>query len=109
MVKILLEYADNGIIKTVSDDNSNGAGDIFESKKVYEFGEEPANDSFCRTIEFFFDLAGDLDINVGNGHERGILVMNTDWGSSYNPSKKEVEDRIKSLKAEIAHLQQLKK
>ena len=37
MQYIKLQLADNGVIKTVVDDNINGAGEVFESTNVYEF------------------------------------------------------------------------
>lgn len=104
MVKIVLEYADNGVIKTIFDDNSNGAGDKLERKKVYEFSEE----SFEKTIDFFYDLAQDLNINTGNNHNKKTLVMNYNWGSSYTPTNTEIEKKIKQLYVEIERLQNLK-
>jgi hypothetical protein len=49
MVKVVLEVASNGVIKTVVDDNINGAGDKYEKKVVYEF----ASDNRCSRRRFF--------------------------------------------------------
>jgi hypothetical protein len=104
MVKIILEYADNGVIKTVTDDNSNGAGELLEMKMVYEFQDN----SFDKTVEFFYDLAQDLNINTGNNHNKNTLVMGKDWGSSYTPTKSEIDKRIEKLTAEIIRLKNLR-
>ena len=37
MQEITLKIADNGVIKTVTDDNINAAGEKYESVIVYDF------------------------------------------------------------------------
>ena len=100
MVKITLEIADNGTIKTISDDNSNGAGSLLETKTVYDFDKNGNK----RKIEFFYELASDLGIDTGNAYEKNNIVMNLGWGSSYMPSEKEIDKRIKALNLEIEAL-----
>lgn len=97
MVKITLEVADNGIIKTISDDNSNGAGSSLEKKKVYEFNDDEFHEN---KIRFFYELADELSINTGNEFEDNNLVMRLDWGNSYIPTKDEIQFKIKLLKVE---------
>ena len=100
MVKITLEIANNGTIKTIIDDNSNGAGSQLEKKIVYDF----ANDSFKRKMEFFHDIANDLGIDTGNAFDKNNIVMKIDWGKNYAPTKKEIENKIKSFEIEIGAL-----
>lgn len=106
MVQISLEQADNGIIKTVQDDNSNGAGESFESKTVYDLKKE--NDFVC-VKRFLFDITTDLGIETGNTYSKNNLVMRVDWGGSYEPTKQEIENKIKDLEIEIAYLEQISK
>jgi hypothetical protein len=98
MVKITLEVADNGIIKTINDDNSNGAGESLEKKKVYEFDKDEFHEN---KIKFFYELADELNLDTGNSFEDNNLVMNLDWGNSYQPTPEEIELKIKLLKVEI--------
>lgn len=100
MVKITLDIADNGAIKTIIDDNANGAGGRLETKKVYDF--EKSNHK--RQIQFFYELADDLGIDTGNKFEKDNIIMKVDWGSSYMPTKREVLKKIKSLEFEIETL-----
>ena len=104
MVKITLDIADNGIIKTISDDNSNGAGGQLEQKTVYDFDHDKHHK---RKIEFIYELTNDLGIDTGNKHEKNNLVMKLDWGGSYLPTEKEVINKIKSLEFEIEALKML--
>ena len=46
MQEIKLQLADNGVIRSVVDDNINGAGETYESTTVYEF------DSISNKIKF---------------------------------------------------------
>ena len=103
MVRITLEVADNGIIKTINDDNSNGAGESLEKKRVYEFDKDIFHEN---KIKFFYELAEELNIETGNSFEDNNLVMDIDWGNSYNPTPEEIELKIKLLKAEIDFLKQ---
>ena len=103
MVKITLEIADNGTIKTITDDNSNGAGGRLETKSVYDFEKN----GHKRVIEFLYELANDLGIDTGNKHDKNNIVMKIDWGKSYMPTEKEVLTKIKSLEFEIEALKML--
>ncbi len=103
MVKITLEVADNGIIKTINDDNSNGAGESLEKKRVYEFDKDVFHEN---KIKFFYELAEELNIDTGNSFENNNLVMDIGWGNSYIPTTEDIELKIKLLKAEIDFLKQ---
>lgn len=104
MVKFILDIADNGVVKTVIDDNSNGAGGSLETKTVYDFSNDI---KFKRKMEFFYDLANDLGINTGNNFEKNTLTMSLDWGKNYTPTKAEILKKIKSLNIKISALEQL--
>jgi hypothetical protein len=104
MVKITLDIADNGTIKTISDDNSNGAGGQLEQKTVYDFDNDK---NHKRKIEFLYELTNDLGIETGNKHDKNNLLMKIGWGGSYLPTEKEVLNKIKSLEFEIDALKML--
>ena len=106
MVKVLLEIASNGVIKTVLDDNINGAGDKYERKTVYDF-EKDSN--FKNRIQFLFELCEELDIETGNKFDKINLEMKTDWGTSYMPSESEIDNKIKELNSDLKYLKSLKK
>lgn len=109
MVKINLQNASNGVIKTVIDNQYNGANQTAEIIKVYEIEEESSETYFDRVSELLFDVARDLCLFTGS--EVGPIKMDiiTDWGTGYMPSEEEVEERIKELKLEIKELQNYKK
>lgn len=104
MLTVTLEPAENGIIKTIIDDNSNGAGDVYESKKIYEL-EKDADRSYSNTLKFLGELLDDLGIDTGNVHSKLSIVVGLDWGKKYIPSDKEVKDKIKRLKDNIKTLE----
>ena len=104
MVKITLDIADNGTIKTIIDDNSNGAGGQLEQKTVYDFDNDR---NHKRKIEFLYDLTKDLGIETGNKHDKNNLLMNVGWGGSYSPTKKEINNKIKSLEFQVEALKLL--
>ena len=105
MVKIVLEMADNGIVKTVMDDNSNGAGSILEKKVVYDFEKDNRHN---RKIQFFFDVANELGLETGNEFEKNNIKMSCDWGSHYEPSLSEINKKISKLELELEALKMLK-
>lgn len=104
MISIKLEIADDGIIKTIVDDNYNGYGSLHESKKVYSTDMDT---DFSESIRFFQDLSIDLGINLGNIYEN-ILEFKVEWGSEYQPSMEEIKERIKIKNKELKYLRNLK-
>ena len=100
MIKIKIEIATNGIIKTVTDDNYNGANELSEWKTVYDTDGD-SQKGFDNTIQFFYELSDDLGIDLGNKFSSSILSFDTDWGSHYDPTIDELKDRVKNLTAEI--------
>ena len=104
MIKINLQNASNGVIKTVIDNQYNGANQTAEIIKVYEIEEESSETYFDRVSELLFDIARDLCLFTGS--EVGPIKMDiiTDWGIDYLPSDEEVDQRIKDLKSELKEL-----
>ena len=114
MYKVTLEIADNGIIKTIFDDNYNSAGGQFESKKVYDLESDP-NYGYEKTIQFFEDISSDLGVDLGSKSDLYNLMFDVDFGPNYQKSESELKDdikslqnRIKSLKEELILLKELK-
>lgn len=105
MVKIILEQADNGVIKVIYDDNINGAGDVYEIKKVYQFNDDK---DYFKTKEFLYELMDELGIVSGNKFEKNNLSIVSDWGICYQPSNEEIDKKIKQLQIEIAYLENQK-
>lgn len=102
MVKIILEIADNGIIKTITDDNSNGAGSILETKTVYDLSDD---EQHAAKIKFLYELSDDLGLDTGNKFSKNNLVMKLDWGKSYEPTENEIKAKIKRNLLEVESLQ----
>lgn len=99
MITIKLESADNGVIKTVIDDNINGAGERFESRTVYDLNLNDKKHS--QTIKFFYEMCEDLGIDTGNKFSNNNLILSTDWGKSYIPKENELKLRIQLLDSEL--------
>jgi hypothetical protein len=109
MIKINLQNASNGVIKTVIDNQYNGANQTAEIIKLYEIEDENSETYFDRVSELLFDIARDLCLYTGSDVGPVKMDIITDWGVEYLPSDEEVELRIKDLKAEIKELQNYKK
>ena len=105
MIKILLDIASNGVIKTVTDNNINGAGDIFERKSVYNFEDD---ESFEKRMHFLYELCEELGIETGNKYDKDTLIFAVDWGENYMPTLQEVNNRIKEISSELKELKLLK-
>lgn len=102
MQHVKLQLADNGIIKSVFDDNINAAGEIFESTTVYEFN------STENKIKFIEDLCIDIGLEFGNSRSREQIQVLSQWGKDYSPSDQEIEKKIKFYNEEIIKLSSLK-
>ena len=98
MQKITLQIADNGVIKTINDDNINGAGEPFESTVVYEFSSNE------KKIEFIYDLCIDIGLELGNSRSSSQIQIIEDWGEDYQPSKEQIKQRIEVMQSEIDRL-----
>ena len=100
MITIKLEIATNGIIKTIIDDNYNGADELNEWKTVYETDGDSSK-GFENTIAFLSDLSGDLGIDLGNKYSSEVLSFSVNWGSHFEAEERHLKDKIKELSEEL--------
>ncbi len=108
MIKIQLTNAENGVIKTITDNQYNGADQTVDIVKVYEV-EEESEEYFDKVIEILTDISRDLGLDLGSNFDSEQLVFDVDWGLSYLPTEEEVNLKIKELKEEIKELNEYKK
>lgn len=106
MITIAIELAENGVIKIIHDDNINGAGEEFESRKVYDFD---GIDNVNSKISFLNELAMDLGMDMGTELDHYKIIVRSEWGSKYKPSKELAADKIKELEKEIKRLEKFNK
>ena len=106
MVKIELDVADNGIIKTISDDNSNGGGEKLEKKFLYEFENDIDH---SRKIKFLYELIDDLGLDIGNIHNENNLKLIVDWGENYIPDIDQLKEKIDISNLKLKLLKELYK
>ena len=104
MQNIRLELADNGIIKIVEDDNINAAGEVYTSVTVYDFESSNATES---KINFINDLILDSGLELGNSKDKNQIKISVGWGDEYQPSKTEIEEKIKALKSDLKHFEEM--
>ena len=102
MQKITLQLADNGVVKTIYDDNINGAGEEFESTVVYDF------DNVENKLKFIKDLSIDIGLEFGNSRSKEQIQIQMGWGQHYDPTPSEAAEKIKQLKSQINQLEQTK-
>lgn len=98
MQTVKITLADNGVIKTVCDDNINAAGEKFESTIVYEF------DTVLNKIKFIEDLCLDIGLSFGNSKSRDQIKISIDWGPHYKPNPKEALEKISALQVKLDEL-----
>ena len=98
MQTVKITLADNGVIKTVFDDNINAAGEKFESTIVYEFDD--ASDK----IKFIEDLCLDIGLSFGNSKSRDQIKISIDWGPLYKPTPKEALEKIIARQLKLEEL-----
>ena len=99
MQLITLEIADNGIIKTISDDNINGAGESFEVKTIYNLEKGDIVDT---KMELLYELSEDMGMHLGNSKQPDQIQIFSGWGENYKPTKEEIAERIEELEKELA-------
>lgn len=104
MQNIRLELADNGIIKIVEDDNINAAGEVYTSVTVYDFESSNSTES---KINFINDLILDSGLELGNSKDKNQIKISVEWGDEYQPSKAEIEERIKELKSDLKYFEEM--
>ncbi len=101
MITIKLEIASNGVIKTVADNNYNGAGSNHESKTVYSTDVDPG---FEQRIKFIYEICDDLGINLGNKYDEETLDFEVNWGHKYEPNLDQLKKLIKQTTDELKDL-----
>lgn len=104
MQNIRLELADNGIIKIVEDDNINAAGEVYTSVTVYDFESSNSTES---KINFINDLILDSGLELGNSKDKNQIKISVEWGDEYQPSKAEIEEKIKELKSDLKRFEEM--
>lgn len=102
MQVITLSVAENGLIKTISDDNINAAGEAFEMIKVSEFKTNEDK------IKFLKDLCLDLGINLGHTASQHVITIKEEWGQNYKPNLEQINEKIKKLQNEIQRLERMR-
>tara|TARA_Y100000385_G_scaffold160813_1_gene166900 strand:+ start:191 stop:592 length:402 start_codon:yes stop_codon:yes gene_type:complete len=105
MITIKLEIASNGVIKTVADNNYNGAGSKHESKTVYSTDDDSG---FEQRIKFIYEICDDLGINLGNKYDEETLDFEINWGRKYEPSLDQVKKLVKETTYELKELKRWK-
>jgi hypothetical protein len=98
MQTVKITLADNGVIKTVVDDNINSAGESFESTTVYDFDDSTAK------LKFIKELCVDIGLSFGNSKSKHQIQVIEGWGSDFIPNNEEKLEKIKSLKKELDRL-----
>lgn len=73
MVTVLIDIADNGVVKILQDDNYNGGGEMYSNKIVYAFDEDP---DYENRIKFLKDLCLDIGLSTGNKDAQKRLNIN---------------------------------
>lgn len=108
MIEVKLEIVDNGVIKTVKDDNYNSAGKSREVRKVYETEKDKLG-AYTNTMKLFYEISDDLMIDMGNKFDKSVLDFRVTWGSHYDPNLDELKDAIKEHSEELRYLRGLVK
>jgi len=104
MQSITLEVADNGIIKTVVDDNINGAGEKFEIKTIYNLEK---GDIIDTKMELLYELSEDMGVHLGNSKQKDQIQIISGWGDLYEPTKDELVKRIEDLEEDLIFYKKL--
>ena len=94
MVTIVLDIADNGVVKILEDDNINGAGETFISKTLYDFD---VDSDFKNRIKFLKELCLDIGLQTGNDIDKRKLNFVVGTGAKYKPTKAELKLKITTL------------
>ena len=104
MQSITLEVADNGIIKTVVDDNINGAGEKFEIKTIYNLEK---GDIIDTKMELLYELSEDMGVHLGNSKQKDQIQIISGWGDAYEPTKEDLVKRIEDLEEDLIFFKKL--
>ncbi|MDC0008804.1 hypothetical protein OAE73_00385 [bacterium] len=101
MLSIGIEPADNGVVKTLLDDNVNGGGEQFESRNVYEFDGPMKRPN---QVKFLKDLIFDLGLDIGTEMDPDYLQIYVGWGKQFTGTDKEIKNKIRILQSEVERL-----
>jgi len=99
MQTVKITLADNGVIKTVIDDNINAAGESFESTTVYDFDDHPTK------IKFIQEICIDIGLSFGNSKNKHQIKVIEGWGIDYKPTPQEKLEKIKTLRKDLKSLE----
>ena len=97
--QITLEPVDNGVIKTIVDNNINGAGERFEKKEIFL-----TNDNINDTQKFILSLMKDLGLYTGNPNDKKVLSIEQKYSERYSLTVKEKQDEKKKLSIQLNKL-----
>lgn len=101
MVTIVLDIAENGVIKVLEDSNVNGGGEVFTSKLVYNFSEDP---DFKNRLKFIKELCLDIGLQLGNEIDGKKININL-----WKKPKEHTEYTEKELRLHLAGAEKLVK
>ena len=101
-MKIVLEPIDNGILKTVIDDNVDGAGKYMEKKSFFIL-----DDNVLHTEAFLNSFIKELGLFTGNPADKEVLKVEKSFGSNYYLTTIEAQEARKKLTTELNRLKRL--
>jgi len=101
MQTVKITLADNGVIKTILDDNINSAGESFESTTLYDF------ENHSTKIKFIKELCIDIGLTLGNSKNKQQIQITEDWGVDYTPNESEVTEKKERLTNQLKKLMTL--
>jgi hypothetical protein len=106
MQVITVQLADNGVIKSVEEDNANAAGEGYSSVVVYDFESDNASEN---KIKFLYEISEDCGLEFGSTKDSDQIKIIKDWGDHYQPTLAEIEAKISSFQKRIKTLESLLK
>lgn len=98
-MRIIIDTAENGLIQTIIDNNYDGAGKVFEQKKIFTI-----DDNIENTQKFIKTLVDDLGLYTGGLTDRYNLIIDKDFGPQYMLDKSEVSSERKKLAMKLSKL-----
>lgn len=98
-MKIIIDTAENGLIQTIIDNNYDGAGKIFEQKKIFTI-----DDNIENTEKFIRTLIEDLGLFTGGISDKYNLIIGKEFGSRYVLNKSELSVERKKLAMKLNRL-----
>lgn len=98
MQTVKITLADNGVIKTIIDDNINSAGESFEATTIYDFGDTETK------IKFINELCVDIGLIFGNSRSKNQIKVVEEWGIDYTPTTAERLEKIERLEKQLKEL-----